>query len=190
MIDFTHRGKATIVRKLARSLPLSILGLVLFGCAALPVLPVPAGGNDTLLVILTGEKRDVKSSYLYTMELQLDDMDKPVIIRPWEKYILISGLAPGNHTSLTLTILPYQGDASWYTTNEKKPVPQSFSVPFVMKAGTCTIFPAKFFYTFEVDPNDGRGRVGFGPRPISPEERQKEIEGMKILKNFALWQID
>jgi len=133
---------------------------------------------------------DPNSDFMCYWELQLDDGKKPVTIRPWEKYVVVSGLAPGDHRSLTLTFVPYSHSANWVLPSTAKPVTRPFAFPFTLKPGTCTIFPIRFVYKSESDMIHGTGRFDFLPQMLTAEDLRKAYEEMKIIKNFKEWKID
>jgi hypothetical protein len=166
-----------------------ISGLFLTACASQPPLPMPKDENDTLLIIRLGQRKAPGADTVSVIELKIDTLDEPIILKPWVPYTVVRGLTPGEHKTMTITFVPYTSSSHWYTTGgNQKPQPQTFSVPFVMKAGECTIFPVKFVYIMEIDSVSGAGRIRWDFKEFSEEDIRNETEGMKKMENFTYWQ--
>lgn len=164
------------------------VSIILVSCASM--LPKPESPDDTLLVIiavrdLSNLGGHVTMSFSH-LELTIKGMDTPVRISG-ESYRFINNLAPGIHETVTIQEIYSDTYETHYVGSELKPA--SFRVPFVLKPGTITIFPAKFVLVTERT-GEHQFSSGWDIKKITEDEKLKIINDLKGDENFKLWKTD
>ena len=186
-------GRRRNSRSVERLYPFMFLGICVFltACATSPDIPRPRNENDTLLIFRLAQRKAPGADTVSIINLKIDTLDDPVVLKPWVRYTVVRGLTPGEHKTMTITFLPSTSGSQWYMHGGwKKPEPQALSIPFTMKPGECTVFPVKFVYVMEIDSISGNGRIRWEYEKLSEEAIRDELENLKDVPNFAYWQPD